>query len=44
MMVSVELTDWAVIVPANMGAETRSFVKLMQQTGQGQGFQIPDPA
>ncbi len=43
MSVCVELTDWAVFFPANMGSETRNFVQLIKETGRGQNFQIPEP-
>ena len=43
MCVTVQLQDWAVIVPSNMAGDIRAFIQIMKETGLAQGFKIPDP-
>ena len=41
--VTVKMTNWAVLHPLNMSQEIQSFVKLIQQVGREQNFDIPEP-
>ena len=43
MSVTVKMTDWAVFHPLDMSQETQSFVKLIQQVGREQNFNVPEP-
>ena len=43
MSVTVVMTDWAVFHPQNMGQEIQAFVKMIQQAGRGQNFNVPEP-
>ena len=43
MRATVKMTDWAVFHPQNMGQEIQAFVKMIQQVGRGQNFNVPDP-
>jgi len=43
MSVTVAMTDWAVFHPQNMQQEIQAFVKMIQQVGRGQNFNVPEP-
>ena len=43
MSVTVVMTDWAVFHPQNMGQEIQAFVKMIQQAGRDQNFNVPEP-
>jgi hypothetical protein len=43
MAVSAEFKEWIVILPSRMNQQVRHFVKLIQQVGLPQGFNVPEP-
>ncbi|EFX83177.1 Aubergine/Piwi-like protein copy E [Daphnia pulex] len=43
MAVSAEFKEWIVILPSRMNQQVRHFVKLLQQVGLPQGFNVPEP-
>ena len=43
MFITVELQQWAVVVPSNMVEDIRAFIQMMKETGLAQNFRISEP-